>query len=95
MTDKGNPRYEYTEGWTPTKANQARGHELGLTDPEIWARWETCKDKHYTAPFRSDAKQFNRELAFAAQDKTTARFKSLTKTEREAFEMPGRERRHA
>ena len=93
MTDKGNPRYEYTEGWTPNKANQARGHELGLTDEEIWARWETCKDKHYTSPFRSDVKQFNRELAFAAQDKTTVRFKS--KQERDAFEMPGRERRGA
>ncbi len=84
-------RYEFTEGWTPTKASQARGHELGLTDEEIWARWETCKDKHYTAAFRSDVKQFNRELAFAAQDKTTMRFKSAK--ERDAFEMPGRERR--
>lgn len=91
MTDKGNPRYEFTEGWTPTKANQARGHELGLTDEEIWARWEICKDKPFQTPFRSDVKQFNRELAFAAQDKTTVRFKSAK--EREAFEMPGRERR--
>ena len=56
-------------------------------------RWETCKDKYYEAVFRSDVKQFNRELAFVAQDKTTMRFKS--KQERDAFEMPGRERRGA
>jgi len=93
LTDKGNPRHEFTPGWSPGKSNQARGHELGLTDDEIWARWETCKDRYFPAPFQSDVKQFNRELAFAAQDKTTARFK-LSKADRAAFEMPGRERRH-
>ena len=87
------PRREYTPGWTPGKSNQARGHELGLTDDEIWARWETCKDKHYPSDFRSDVKQFNRELAFAAQDKQAHKFKS--QRERDAFEMPGRERRQA
>lgn len=93
LTEQGNPRFEYSPGWSPTKANQARGLELMLTEAEIWDRWETCKDKHYTAPFRSDVKQFNRELAFAAQDKRTQRFKSAR--EREAFENPGRERQRA
>lgn len=87
----GIPRHEYTPGWEPTTTNQARGVELGLTEAEIWARWDTCKDKFYPAPFRSDVKQFNRELAFAAQDRATQRFKS--KSERDAFENPGRERR--
>ena len=85
------PRHEFTPGWEPTRVNQARGHELGLTDAEIWARWETCKDNYYERRFRSDVKQFNRELAFAAQDKQTNQFKS--QRERDAFEMPGRERR--
>jgi hypothetical protein len=95
LTTNGVPRHEFTPGWTPGKSSQARGHELGLTDEEIWARWETCKDRYFTAPFRSDVKQFNRELAFAAQDKTTNRFKSLPQSERNAFENPGRERRPA
>lgn len=93
LTTNGQPRYEFTPGWIPGKSNQARGHELGLTDDEIWARWETSKDRCFPAPFRSDVKQFNRELAFAAQDKTTNRFKTLSKSERDAFENPGRERR--
>lgn len=92
LTTADVPRNEFTPGWTPGKSNQARGHELGLTDDEIWARWELCKDKYFPTPFRSDVKQFNRELAFAAQDKATQRFK-LSKAERDAFEMPGRERR--
>jgi hypothetical protein len=86
------PRHEYTPGWTPVKANQVRGHELGLSDEEIWARWETVRDKHYAQRFRSDVKQFNRELAFAAQDKTTKGFQPR-RAERAAFELPGRERR--
>ncbi len=93
LTTSDLPRNEFTPGWAPGRSNQVRGHELGLSDEEIWARWETCKDKYYEAVFRSDVKQFNRELAFAAQDKTTMRFKS--KSERDAFEMPGRERRGA
>ena len=84
-------RHEYTPGWAPAKSNQVRGHELGLTDDEIWARWESCRDKYYQAPFRSDVKQFNRELAWAKTDKEKNSFKS--RAEREAFEMPGRERR--
>jgi len=90
----GAPRYEYTPGFEPTKANQIRGHELGLTDDEIWARWETCKDRCYAAAFRSDVRQFNRELAWAAQDKTTGRFQG-SRAERDAFELPGRQRRPA
>lgn len=95
LADNGAPRHEYTPGWEPVKANQARGHELGLDDDEIWARWETCKDKYYPQPFRSDVRQFNRELAFAAQDKQTAQFKQHSRAERDAFEMPGRQRRPA
>lgn len=91
----GPPRHEFSPGWSPGKSNQARGHELGLTDDEIWARWETCKDKYYETSFRSDVKQFNRELAFAAQDKAKDRFARMTPAERKAFEMPGLERRRA
>lgn len=95
LNDTGALRHEFTPGWVPVKANQARGHELGLTDDEIWARWETAKDNHFPKPFRSDVKQFNRELAFAAQDKKTAAFQASkqSKRDREAFELPGRERR--
>ncbi len=89
------PRHYFTPGWEPVKANQVRGHELGLTDDEIWSRWETCKDRCFPAPFRNDVKQFNRELAFAAQDKQTAQFKQLSRADRDAFEMPGRQRRPA
>lgn len=87
------PRHEFSEGWSPTKANQARGRELALTDDEIWARWETCKDRYFEAPFRSDEKQFNRELAFAAADKTKNAFKNLPKSQRDDFETPGHRRR--
>lgn len=85
------PRHEYTPGWSPTKANAAEGKMLGLTEAEIWERWDDCKNKYYQAKFRSDEKQFNRELAWAVKDKTTKTFK--TRAERDAFEMPGRERR--
>ena len=91
LTANDQPRHEFTPGWSPGRSNQVRGHELGLTDEEIWARWETAKDAYFTRPFRSDVKQFNRELAFAAQDKQAHKFKS--QRERDAFEMPGRERR--
>lgn len=92
-TPAGPLRHYYTPGWEPTKANQARGRELTLTDAEIWARWDTHRDKRSPVPFEDDERQFNRELAFAAQDKTTQRFK--TRAERDDFETPGRDRRRA
>lgn len=95
LNANGPLRTEFTPGWVPVKANQAYGHELGLTDDEIWARWETSKNTCFPRAFRSDVKQFNRELAFAAQDKRTAAFQGSkqSKRDREAFELPGRERR--
>jgi hypothetical protein len=79
----------------PTAVNQAEGKMLGLTDDEIWARWDTCKHKYFTSPFDDDQAQFSRELAFAKVDKEKTRFKNMPQAERDAFEMPGRERRPA
>ena len=83
--------HKYPGDFDPTKANQARGHELGLSDEEIWQRWFECKDKPYPHGFDDPEAQFNRELAWAKSDKEKRSFK--TKSERDAFEMPGRERR--
>jgi hypothetical protein len=90
---RGAQRYEYTPGWVPVRANLARAQELGLTELELWTRWDECRDKHYASPFRSDEKQFNRELAWAKSDKEKFAFQRMPKTDREAFELPGKERR--
>lgn len=83
--------HRYPDDFGPTKANQARAVELGLTEDQVWQRWDECRDKRYAAPFDDPEAQFNRELAWAKADKETKTFK--TRAEREAFEMPGRERR--
>lgn len=85
-------RHKYTPGFLPTKAvNLARAIELGLTEDELWQRWYECANRRYPAPFDDDEGQFNRELAWAKADKEKNSFKS--KRDREAFELPGRERR--
>lgn len=84
-------RHSYTPGWVPVRANQARAQELGITDDELWERWETKKDKHYEKAFTDDVRQFNCELAWLAADKKKNSYQS--KRDREAFELPGRERR--
>jgi hypothetical protein len=90
---RGVARYEYTPGWKPTKAvNLARALELGLTEQDLWERWDQVQDKHYSQAFRSDEKQFNRELAWLVADKRKASFQQQSKRDREAFELPGRER---
>lgn len=83
--------HRYPPDFEPTRANQSRALELGLTEPEVWQRWDECRDKRYPSPFDDPVGQFNRELAWAKADKEKHVFK--TKTERDAFEMPGRERR--
>lgn len=83
--------HKYPIDFEPTKANQARGHELGLSDEEIWQRWFECQGKPYPHGFDDPEAQFNRELAWAKADKEKHLFK--TRADRDAFEMPGRERR--
>jgi hypothetical protein len=85
-------KHEYDKGWVPTQANQMEGRSLGLSDEEIWTRWDLKKNKYYDKPFRSNVKQFNCELAWAAQDKKTASFQQQTRKAREDFELPGRGR---
>jgi hypothetical protein len=87
----GQRRHSYTPGWIPVRANQARAQELGISDEELWERWELKKDKHYDKPFTDDERQFNCELAWLAADKRKNTYQS--KRDREAFELPGRERR--
>ncbi len=85
-------RHKYTPGFLPTKAvNLARAIELGLSEEELWQRWYECADRRYPSPFDDDEGQFNRELAWAKADKEKNSFKS--KRDRDAFELPGRERR--
>lgn len=94
LTTRGQLRHRFSPEFIqggPTKANQAEGHMLGLTDEEIWARFDLNKNKYFPSPFDDDEAQFSRELAFAKADKEKHQFKS--RAEREAFEMPGRERR--
>jgi hypothetical protein len=86
-------RHKYPPDFEPTVDNRSRAVELGLTEAETWQRWDECRDKRYPAPFDDPVGQFNRELAWAKADKEKRMFK--TQTEREAFEMPGRERRPA
>ncbi len=87
----GKLMHKYPPDFGPTLANQARAVELGLTEPEVWQRWDECRDRRYPSPFDDPVGQFNRELAWAKADKEKCMFKS--KSERDAFEMPGRERR--
>lgn len=94
LSVRGQPRHRFSPEFIkggPTKANQAEGHMLGLTDEEIWARFDLNKNKYFPSPFDDDEAQFSRELAFAKADKEKHQFKS--RAERDAFEMPGRERR--
>jgi len=85
--------HKYPPDFEPTRANQTRAIEIGLTEAEAWQRWDECRDKRYPSPFDDPVGQFNRELAWAKADKEKHLFK--TKAERDAFENPGRERRPA
>lgn len=90
----GTLRHHYAPGWEPTTANQAEGHLLGLTDDEIWAKWDQQKNHRYPTPFDDDERRFSRDLAFAAADKKKGSFQVFKSAkERDAFENPGRERR--
>jgi hypothetical protein len=87
-------RHKYTPGWRPTKAvNLARAVEIGLTEEELWQRWDEVRDKRYDAKFDDDEGQFNRELAWFKRDKEKLAFQRLSQRDRDAFEMPGKERR--
>ena len=77
--------------WDPSPAHRARGRELGLTDKEILEEAEDCRRKLYPHGFLTEDDQFFRELTWLARDKEKQVFKS--KAERDAFEMPGKERR--
>lgn len=90
----GKLRHKYTPGWRPTKAvNLARALEIGVTEPQLWQRWDECRDKRYPSPFDDDEGQFNRELAWLKSDLEKQAFQRLSKADREAFELPGKERR--
>lgn len=84
-------RHRFDPEWDPGPEHRARGIELGLTIEEILAEAEDCRRKPYPRGFATEDDQFFRELTWLARDKETRVFKS--RAERDAFEMPGRERR--
>jgi len=86
-------KHRFDPDWDPNLAHKARGQELGLTENEILTEAEDCRRKPYPHGFTTEDDQFHRELAWLARDKEKHRFKNLPKSERDAFEMPGRERR--
>lgn len=62
-------KFEWDPNWLPTRAHQARGLELGLTDDDIGSRLYTCQHKTWRHGFKSEDKQFFLELGFEASDK--------------------------
>ncbi len=84
-------RYQFNPDWNPSPEHRERGRELGLTREEILIRAEDCRRKPIKQGFTSEDDHFFRELAWAKADKEKHVFK--TKADRDAFEMPGRERR--
>lgn len=91
-------RYEFRPDWKPKTSHRDLARSLGLTDEEVGERLHDCRNKTYPNGFRSEDKQFNRELAWAARDKETRTFKAQQAAARKANphgfdEHPGRNRR--
>lgn len=84
-------RYRFRPDWDPSPAHRARGHEYGLTDEEMLQRAEDCRLKPIKHGFQDEDEHFFRELLWMKRDREKRVFK--TQGEREAFELPGRERR--
>lgn len=84
-------RYRFRPDWDPSPAHRARGHEYGLTDEAMLQRAEDCRNKPIKHGFYDEDEHFFRELLWMKQDREKQVFK--TKAERDAFEMPGKERR--
>lgn len=84
-------RYQFRPDWWPSKAHQQRGREYGLTDEQIFDRADDCLKKPIKHGFTDEDDHFFRELGWMKRDRETQTFKS--QRERDAFEMPGRERR--
>jgi len=85
----------FDPNWDPSPDHRGRGQELGLTNQQILEEAEDCRRKLYPHGFLSEDDQFFRELTWLANDLKKTQFKSLPQSERDAFEMPGRERRPA
>jgi hypothetical protein len=91
-------RFEFRPDWRPKTTHRDLAHSLGLTDEEVGERLHDCRNKTYPNGFRSEDKQFNRELAWAARDKETRTFKAQQLAARKANphgfdENPGARRR--
>jgi hypothetical protein len=78
----------YPESWGPTEANADHGRSLGLTEKDIWDRWDLVRHKEYQQPFSDPERQFNRELAYEVADRRKRATQPSAK-ERLAFELPG------
>lgn len=86
-------RYRFRPDWDPSPAHRERGREYGLTDEAMLQRAEDCRNKPIKHGFYDEDEHFFRELGWMKADRETRVFK--TRGEREAFEMPGRDRRPA
>lgn len=91
-------RFEFRPEWKPKTSHRDLARQLGLTDEEVGERLHDCRNKTYPNGFRSEDKQFNRELAWAARDKETRTFKEQQSAARKANphgfdENPGARRR--
>jgi hypothetical protein len=91
-------RFEFRPEWKPKTTHRDLARSLGLTDEEVGERLHDCRNKTYPTGFRSEDKQFNRELAWAARDKETRTFKAQQLAARKANphgfdENPGARRR--
>jgi hypothetical protein len=91
-------RFEFRPDWRPKTTHRDLARSLGLTDEEVGERLHDCRNKTYPTGFRSEDKQFNRELAWAARDKETRTFKAQQLAARKANphgfdENPGARRR--
>lgn len=91
-------RFEFRPEWKPKTSHRDLARSLGLTDEEVGERLHDCRNKTYPNGFRSEDKQFNRELAWAARDKETRTFKAQQLAARKANphgldENPGARRR--
>lgn len=87
------PKFEFDPKWKPKEEHRRWGKEHGLTEAEMLERAEECRLKLYEHAFKTEDKQFSRELIWLVRDKETRKFKESRKANPHGLnENPGRGR---
>jgi len=85
--------HEMPANWWADEEDHLYGVSIGLTAEEILERAEHASKKFYPSGFADPRKQFHRDLLHYRKDRDAQRGREMSRTARDNFEHPGRDRR--